>query len=234
MAHDQPDRTFGTFGTALTLCGLLVLAAYSLALLVLEATTSQATVRPYFSDIGEDQPLFAVNTTISASLLAGAALLMLFAALSTSSHGSRREGRFLLSQAALFGFLAADDRFQLHERIGWRLGIPDHYVLFVWALLAALALAALHPPSPPRRAVALYMAGASLFAAMFVIDAFAPAEAALRLSIEDLCKVWGAAMFFAFGWIAARHHLRGTGQAEPLLCDHLRSHPGAPPRRLTN
>lgn len=217
MRFDRPGRASEASAKAFFLSGILFLVGYSVALLTLEASTTQETVRPFFSDIGEDEPFFAVNTTLSVSLLGGAALLMLFAALCASDDRCPRQRDFLLSQAALFGFLAADDRFQLHERIGWRLGISDHYVLFVWGVFAVIAVLVLRPPSPPLRLVVLYAAGVGFFAMMFAIDAFAPPAVALRLSVEDLCKTWGAAMFFAFGWNAASYHLRGAAQSERPL-----------------
>ncbi|MGQ0589478.1 MAG: hypothetical protein ACT4N8_08095 [Sphingosinicella sp.] len=184
-----------------------MLAVYSMWLIGLEMGGSQAQVRPYFSDIEGAVTLFAVNTTLSVALLAGTALLLMFAATADAPkrHGSRR---FLVSLAALFALLAADDRFQVHERLGWRLGIPDHYVLVAWGL-AGLALLAAYcrPVLVSPRAAVLFAAGAALFGASFAIDAFAASDAWLRLSLEDLAKSWGAAMFFAFGWESARFHL---------------------------
>ena len=192
---------------------LACLMLYSAWLLGLELSASQAQVRPYFSDLGGDEPLFGVNTTLSASLLGGAALLMAFAALSHARPGRM----FLCSQAGLFALLAADDRFQLHERIGWRLGVSDHYVLLTWAVAELAFLAVLYRPTlVSRRAAALFMAGTALFGIMFVIDAFVPAAAPMRLSAEDLAKAWGAAMFFGFGWEMARHHLAAPAPPEKI------------------
>ena len=199
-----PARAGAGPSRALVWMLLAGLALYSIWLMALELTTSQAGVRPYFSDIEGSVALFGVNTTLSASLLGGAALLLAFAALS-----SDRAGRsFLLSQAAIFGLLAADDRFQLHERIGWRLGIGDHYVLLAWAVAELAFLAAFcRPALLTLKAALLFVAGASLFAIMFAVDAFVPAAAPMRLSIEDLAKSWAAAMFFGFAWETARDHL---------------------------
>lgn len=188
------------------------LAVYSAWLIGLEMRTSQAEVRPYFADIEGEVPLFAVNTTLSASLLAGAALLMLFAAVAGGQASRGHHRAFLLSQSGIFGLLAADDRFQLHERIGWRLEIGDHYVLLTWGLAEAAALAAFcRPAFLNPRAAALFVAGGALFALMLALDALAPADARLRLSAEDLAKTWAAAMFFGFGWETARHRLATPG-----------------------
>lgn len=184
-----------------------MLAVYSMWLIGLEMDGSQARVRPYFSDIEGEVALFAVNTTLSVALLAGTALLLMFAAMADAPrrHGGRQ---FLISLAALFALLAADDRFQLHEGLGWRLGVPDHYVLFAWGLVGLPLLAAYGRPAlVSLRGAVLFAAGAALLAASFAIDAFAASDAWLRLSLEDLAKSWGAAMFLAFGWETARYHL---------------------------
>ena len=188
--------------------GFALLAAYSLWLLGLEMSSSQAQVRPFFSDIGAEMALFGVNTTLSVALLGGAALLLLFAG--TAGDRQRDSSRvFLLTQAALFAFLAADDRFQLHERIAWRLGIGDHHVTLAWAVAELGLLTALWRPTLlPLRATFLFLAGGALFMVSFLVDVLAGADTWLRLSVEDLAKTWGAAMFFNFGWETARFHLR--------------------------
>lgn len=194
--------------TSIRTIGFALLAAYSLWLFGLEMSSSQAQVRPYFSDIGSEMALFGVNTTLSVALLAGAALLLLFAG--TAGNRQLDRGRlFLMSQAALFAFLAADDRFQLHERIAWRLGIRDHYVTLAWAVAELGLLVALWRPTlHPLRVTFLFLAGGALFMVSFLVDALAGTDTWLRLSAEDLAKTWGAAMFFYFGWEVARFHLR--------------------------
>lgn len=196
--------------TPIRALGFALLAAYSLCLVGREMSSSQAQVRPYFSDIGSETALFGVNTTLSVALLGGAALLLLFAA--TAGDRQRDSSRlFLLSQAALFAFLAADDRFQLHERIAWRLGVGDHYVTLAWAIAELGLLAALWRPTLlPLHVTFLFLAGGAMFVVSFLVDALAGADTWLRLSVEDLAKTWGAAMFFNFGWETARFHLRAT------------------------
>lgn len=190
-------------------CALLV--AYSAALLVTELRTSQDHVRQYFTDIEGDVLFYAVNTTLSVFLLAGTALLLLFGALA----GPGRDARpLLLTQAGMFGLFAFDDRFQLHERLGYRLGVADHYVMLAWAaaevVLLLLFWRARHVT--PRMAL-FFLAGTLLFAVMLFFDALVPHDMTLRLSIEDLAKSWGAAAFFGFGWEAARFHLRSDEAA---------------------
>lgn len=193
-----------------------LLALYSAWLIGLELRTSQAHVRPYFSDIEGNIAFHAVNTTISASLLGGAALLMLFAA--ASRGGDRRP--LLLSQAAMFGLLAFDDRFQLHERLGERIGVGDHYVMGLWALIELALLAAFcRPRHVSARMAAFFASGGALFALMFAFDTVVPHDMVLRLSIEDLGKTWGAAMFFAAGWDAARAHLQEPAAAPSAVAE---------------
>ncbi|MGQ0558021.1 MAG: hypothetical protein ACT4OE_00280 [Sphingosinicella sp.] len=185
-----------------------MLAGYSATLLGFELGSSQARVRPYFSDIEGDVLFFAINTTLSAGFLAGAALVMLFAA--AIGRGEAVERRLLLSQAAMFAALAADDRFQLHERIGWRIGIGDHFVLLAWAAVELVLLALLFRPlRQTLRACVCLLAGGILFSLMLVIDAVVPADAPMRLSFEDLAKTWGTALLFVFGWDVARFHISG-------------------------
>lgn len=187
---------------------LSLLVAYSGSLVWVELNTSQAYVRQYFTDIEGDVLFYAVNTTLSVFLLAGTSLLLSFAALAgPGAVGNVRP--FLLSQAAMFGLLALDDRFQLHERLGYRLGVPDHYVMLAWAAAEAILLLLFcRPRHVTARMAVLFLAGTAFFALMMVFDALVPADAILRLSIEDLAKSWGAAMFFGFGWEAARDHLQ--------------------------
>jgi hypothetical protein len=196
--------------TSRIFCSLL--AVYSVLLLWTEWRTSQDHVRQYFSDIEGEVLFHAVNTSLSASLLAGAGLLLAFAALAQRRGGAKAGRPFLLTQAAMFGLFAFDDRFQLHERLGYRLGVPDHYVMLVWAV-AELILLGLYcrPEHVTRRMVILFVAGTAWFAVMLFIDAVVPHDLVLRLSAEDLAKAWGAAMFFWFGWEAARFHLLGEG-----------------------
>lgn len=189
------------------------LIIYSIALIAVELGSSQAAVRPYFADIEGSVPFFAVNTSLSASLLAGAALLLLFAY--GNLHGAKLRVRaFLLAQSALFGLLAMDDRFQLHEIISYRLGLEgDHYVMLSWGLMElALLLSFFRIGDTSRGAMAMF-AGAGLFAGiMLIFDIFVPSAMPLRLSIEDLAKTWGAAMFLGFSWQTAGFHLRSEAR----------------------
>lgn len=190
------------------------MAIYTALLIGLEATTSQQAVRPYFSDIEDVSPLFGINTTVSTFLLAGSALLMLFAA-STAHHPQWRQRRhFMLSQGLVFGFLAADDRFQIHERIGFWLDISDSIVMMAWALIELACLALLFRPQfAPWRAIAFFASGVFLFGMMFVIDTFGAGQGFLRLSLEDLAKTWAGVMFLGAAWVTAEFHFAQAARA---------------------
>lgn len=187
---------------------LLALVAYSATLMAIELTTSQDYVRQYFTDIEGDVAFYAINTTLSTFLLAGAALLLIFAALSGETRKTPPARLFLTSQAGMFAFLAFDDRFQLHEALAYRIGIGDHFVMLTWvAIEAALVFALCRLDRVTLRMAALFAAACGFFALMLVFDAIVPHDMILRLSIEDLAKTWAAALFLGAGWYAARFHL---------------------------
>ncbi|MCP4210963.1 MAG: hypothetical protein GY764_05730, partial [Halieaceae bacterium] len=54
---------------------IAVLVIYSLVMLAIEANTSQAFVRNYFSDIEGEAPFYGINTSISVFFLWATALL---------------------------------------------------------------------------------------------------------------------------------------------------------------
>ena len=187
----------------------LFLLGYSVLLLITEARTSQAYVRNYFTDLRGPVFFFGVNTSLSVAFLGGTALLCAVALL---IHDAPRpwltvDGRFLLTQVAAFAYLAMDDRFLLHERIGARLGVEDAWLVLAlgvgeWLLLTYFRRS--WDVKPAR----LLLAGAALFfALMIIIDGAVPPEVTLRLSIEDLSKTWSGFFLFLFGWLLVRVQL---------------------------
>lgn len=199
------------------IAGLCALMAYSATLLLVEWNTSQDDVRHYFTDIEGEVLFHGINTTLSAFLLAGSALLLGFAALARQGHRLSRATLFLMAQAGLFLLLAFDDRFQLHERLGYRLGVGDHYVMVVWAAAQlAILLLLCRPRTVSLEAAALFIAAGGCFVVMMIFDVFVAHDAALRLSIEDLAKTWAAALFLAASWSLARFHL-GLGRTDRSL-----------------
>lgn len=199
---------------------LLALSLYSAALVAIELQTSQDYVRQYFTDIRGDVFLYAVNTTLSTFLLAGTALLLCFAAFAVPAGQFGRTSWFHLGQAAMFGLLAFDDRFLLHETLGYRLEVDDHYVLLVWAALQGALLGLGRASCVTIWTAVLFAAGCAFFALMLAFDALVPHDMVLRLSIEDLAKSWGAALFLGAAWFAARFHC-GLDPDEATLADWL-------------
>lgn len=172
-------------------------AAYAAVMLRLEWTGGQDRVRPYFADIEPQVFLHAVNTTLSAGLLGIAAVLSVVAWRVARLRGAGAAfGRLAALQALWFGWAALDDRFSLHERLPAALE-PAYWLAFggSFAVLLGLHRACLQGRG---RAAALLALGGVLFAAMLVVDLLAPADARLRLSVEDLLKA--AASLALAGW----------------------------------
>jgi hypothetical protein len=115
---------------------------------------------------------------------------------------------FYISQCLVFFYLALDDRFRIHERLGSLLSIGDHWILLLVGIaeLACLALLGGREllSGRPARFLAL---GAALSALMLVFDALVPHDMVLRLSIEDISKVWAGVSFFAFSWACVEREL---------------------------
>ena len=180
---------------------VVALALYSVALLVCELLTSQDFVRNFVADIAGPVPLYAVNTTLSASLLWATALLFAVCAAALRPGEEPRLRRFYVSQVIMFLFLGVDDRFHTHEIVAEQLAIPDHYVLAVVAVIEVLLLVRLggsavwrHPSRP------FLVAGAVAFCVMLAIDALVPHDLVLRLTTEDLAKTWGGFFLFLWAW----------------------------------
>lgn len=195
----------------------LMLFAYSVLLISIELRTSQAHVRPYFSDIEGDVFFFAVNTSLSSFLLAGTSLLLAFA---TFADGRRldRQGLLFAVQAAFCLYMAFDDRFRFHEQLAAALQVHDPYIMATIALLNVAVYIFLFRPSHFTLSMAIALtASAAFFFAMLVFDALMPHDMVLRLSLEDLCKSWSSFFFLHFGWEAARFRLLGARNGEQGL-----------------
>lgn len=208
IGYDDPLASAEDVMKQICLTFFAALVAYSLALLAVEAGTSQDFVRHYFSDIEDGRPFFAVNTTLSTFLLAGAAILLVFAATSGALDMPRDARLLMLTQAGMLAFLGFDDRFQLHEALAYRIGIADHFIMAAWAVIeAGLLIALARLDQIPLRSFLLVTIGCVFFSVMMLFDAVLPHDMFLRLSIEDLAKSWAAALFFAAAWCLARFHL---------------------------
>ncbi len=180
----------------------VALAVYSAVLIATEWSSSQQFVRNYLTDIEGPVPFYAVNTTLSVFLLWTTAVLFLVAAACTAGDARVRQWWwFFVSQACLFAFLGADDRFKFHEWSARMLGIADHFILLATGLVE-VALLGLFGGKLfwKSRASLLFGAATVFFAVMFVIDAWVPHDMVLRLSLEDLAKTWSAALFCLYAW----------------------------------
>jgi hypothetical protein len=180
---------------------VLLMLLYSLVLMIVELRTSQEFVRNFFTDIDGPVPFFAINTTLSVFLLWSTALMFLVCIACgknrTSSFVSRR---FFVTQMILFGYLGADDRFKLHEHLGWWLSVPDHFILITVAAIEIILLVTIGRHLLTSRALTFLMLACAFFAVMIVIDAWVPHDLLLRLTLEDLSKTWSALFFFMFSW----------------------------------
>lgn len=178
---------------------LLCVALYGLTLVGLELSGHRDLTRQICNDVVGPSRVYALNTSLCAGLLGGAALLLLFAASVAESSLDRRYFRL---QAALFGYLAMDDRFLLHETLGRVLRIDDALIILalgVVQLVLLATLARLRTRSAAARAC-LWGAGAS-FGLMVAADFWDEQLAAWpRLTIEDGAKAWGAALLLAYAW----------------------------------
>jgi len=186
-----------------------LLFIYSITLLLIEWNTSQTYVRQFVTDIGQKEILFyAINTTFSTFLLWATALIFAICLVCIDPIKQRQAYWFYWSQILMFIYLGFDERFLFHEKIGLWLGRNDAYLLLGIGLieLALLfGLGKLHQ-QPPRARYWLFGA-AILFALMVIIDAKFPSQMVLRLSLEELTKLWAECCLILFAWEILREHL---------------------------
>lgn len=197
----------------------LACLVYCALLLRLEWTTDQDQVRPYFTDIARtDARFYAINTTLSVSLLWGASLLF---AVGFASAGNlpwtSRTRLFDLSQVLAFAVLGFDDRFGFHEWAAYHLGIDDHFILILIALAELGCLLFLGGAGVWNHASKWNLVpGSAFFLLMLFIDAFGGEHAPLRLSSEDLAKFWGTLFFFLFAWDHCLRRIRESASHPPM------------------
>jgi hypothetical protein len=188
--------------------GFGLLTAYTLTVASVEFFGSQRAARHFLTDISSvcsdfgHMPLYASNTSFSVFLLWTGAVLFLLArnCLKSSDRGGQ-EDVFLVSQALIFFFLGFDDRFMMHEGLSETIGFKD-WIFF--GLLGALEGVCLLVPGRlfQRGGKALFnicIAG-TFFGLMMFADVILPYNMLMRLSIEDLAKLWSAAFLFKFAW----------------------------------
>lgn len=186
-----------------------VLTAYCVILIVLEIKVSQQFVRNFFTDIEGPVPFYAVNTTLSVLLLFGTALMFAVCLVCLQPKvKNKTQVNFYRSQILIFGYLACDDRFLLHEKIGAVLGIQDALILLGLGMLEILLILTWGNFSQWNQPTKnnLYKA-AICFAVMVAIDSLLPREMIPRLSLEDLTKTWANIFLFLFSWSIFRHNV---------------------------
>ncbi|WP_394746799.1 hypothetical protein [Spongiimicrobium salis] len=179
--------------------GVPVLLLYSIFIVIVELQYGQTGVREYLTDINGSGPFYGLNTTFTTILLTLTSYNFILCAL---RYHKKEKGRnlqllFFIIQALIFLYLALDERFKVHERVGGKLGIDDAYVL---GLVGVGELVVLYYFKEllwnnTLKSYALYLGGLC-FGIMILIDAFGAKEGLLRLSFEDLSKTW--AIFFLF------------------------------------
>jgi hypothetical protein len=123
-------------------------------------------------------------------------------------NGKQRARWFFASQVVIFLYLGFDDRFLIHEMLGPVFHVNDAYVLVAIGAIEVMVIAFLgefrRAPTVARVHLVL---GATFFGLMAAIDAFAPARALLRLSIEDLSKTWSCVFLFLFAMWTCNEHI---------------------------
>jgi hypothetical protein len=202
-----------------------LLIGYTLMVAAVEFFGSQRAARHFLTDIESrcpefgSWPLYASGTSFSVFLLwAGAVLFLLSRSCLKPSERNSNEGIFLVSQALMFLFLGFDDRFMLHEGLSDSIGFKD-WIFFgiLGGLEAGFLLFYGKIFCRGRKALLdIFLAG-GFFGLMMFADVLLPYNMILRLSIEDLAKLWSAAFLFKFAWDTCMEKintLKGGGHIE--------------------
>lgn len=192
----------------------ITLLIYSFAIISAELYGGQDYVRHYVSDIDGEVLLYGINTTLSTIILSITSYTFVICYL--MQNGTKVIERnwhfFFASQAIIFAYLAMDERFMLHERIGYVLGIHDSIPLLFLAVVEFVLLYNFGELTRRRsKEFKSLMAAAICFSIMIIIDAFGPSKGLLRLSLEDLFKIW--AVFFLFRYSFCKFILLKTSLA---------------------
>jgi hypothetical protein len=186
-----------------------LLVIYSITLLVTQSNTSEEYVRQYFTDIKGDVAFYAVNTSISAFLLASTGLIFILCTTFFSSKTSFSEKIFIYTQIVTFFYLAIDDRFQVHDAKG--LPFRGEYIFLLVGFIEGVVLLFYGKILQQEWKIKtpLFIAGV-FFCIMFVIDIYGEKLGVpLRLSVEDLCKTWANVFFFLFAYNVFKIRVEG-------------------------
>ncbi|MDM8565766.1 hypothetical protein QUF74_08945 [Candidatus Halobeggiatoa sp. HSG11] len=186
----------------------ILIAVYSAVLLTVEWQTSQIFIRQFLTDIGQYEIAgYAVNTTLSVFLLWAIALLFVISLSCVDKKST--EYWFFISQIIMFTYLGCDERFLIHENVGRLLGRNDAYLLLGLGLLEVGLLVWLGNLKQKTKLARQFLyTAAILFATMVLIDAKFPKDMVLRLSLEELTKLWADICLFLFAWEIMQQQIR--------------------------
>lgn len=176
--------------------GILLLIIYSIFIITNEFLFGQSHVREYLTDIKGDVILFGINTTLT-TLFSVLIAYNFFLCIVNYKKSEKSFLPFLVIQTALFLYLAIDERFMIHEKIGDYLGFNDAILLASIGLFELIILYHYKELNWQKtvKSYTLYLGGL-FFGIMILIDAFGDTNGKLRLSFEDLSKIW--AIFFLY------------------------------------
>ena len=186
-----------------------ILSIYCVILISIEINVSQEYVRNFFTDIQGEVPFYAINTSLSVFLLLATSLIfsIVLATLPSEDNNSKKV-LFYRSQIVLFGYLALDDRFLIHEYVGHVLGINDALIIAGFGMVEVVLILAfggyMHWSKTTRNYL---LAAAACSALMIIIDGAFPSEMIPRLSLEDLSKTWANTFLFMFSWSILMHNI---------------------------
>ena len=187
----------------------LLIFLYSLTLITIEWQTSQDFVRQFVTDLGQHEILFyGINTSFSVFLLWATALLFGICLLYVDKVKQQKDYLFYLSQVIMFAYLGFDDRFLIHESIGQWLGRNDAYLILGLGFIEIGLLVWLGNLRQKTKAARFFLYSAAIFFAMMVvIDAQFPSKMLLRLSLEELTKLWADICLALFAWEILKQHI---------------------------
>lgn len=195
---------------------LLLLVSYSLILIFTEIKTSQNYVHYFYADIEGEVPFYAINTSLAVALMLATSLMFkVNSVLLPFEKINVIQRKFYLSQACFFCYLALDDRFLIHEKLGYILGINDAYIILSLGLTEIAFILTWGNYQQWKESTKSYLFKAAIcFAIMVIMDGFFPQEVVLRLSLEDLSKTWANVFLFLFAWDIFRQNT--TTLRQPL------------------
>ena len=185
---------------------LIFLSVYSIALVISEMAISRDFARYFFTDItnpalldstisidsnlfkGFLVRLFGINTTLCMLLLWTCSVLF---ACQLFISDMKRVKSFAIIQMLLFGYLALDERFLIHELLGIIVRINDAFILLIIGSVELIVLFCWRDIWQKAKFSGIFLILASFFFfIMVLIDAFIHSGSLPRLAAEDLSKTW--------------------------------------------